>query len=64
MPLVNTDKALGPNRAWQVEGSVGTQYTVIEWKDRIFCSSIRLGPRRPSKRASSAITARNGGVPL
>ena len=29
-----------------------------------FCSKIGTGPRRPSKRASSAITARNGGVPL
>lgn len=29
--LTAADKALGPGRAWQVEGSVGTQYTVIEW---------------------------------
>jgi hypothetical protein len=38
MPLSNADKHLGPGRAWQVEGSVGTQYTVIEWKATRFVS--------------------------
>lgn len=36
--LTAADKALGPNRAWQVVGSVGTQYTVIEWKATRFWS--------------------------
>lgn len=38
MPLSNADKTLGPGRAWQVEGSIGTQYTVIEWKATRFFS--------------------------
>lgn len=38
MPLSNADKALGPGRAWSVEGSLGTMYTVIEWKATRFVS--------------------------
>lgn len=48
MPLTNADRVLGPGRAWQVEGSVGTQYTVIEWKATRFvsCNCPNWGTRR------------------